>query len=242
MAEAERAVGLAIMAKAPRVGAVKTRLCPPLRPPEAAELARCFLLDAVDRVRMVAGARPIVGYAPIEAQGQFEELAPGFALIAQSNGDLGERQLHLIRDVLGLGLQAALVIGTDSPTLPRESLDEAVGLVMARDVDVVLGPTEDGGYYLIGMRMPYPTLFEHMPWSTPTVLGRTLERAQRQGLRVACLPTWFDVDTGADLERLRVEMETSPGTSPRHTRAFLEGRIVRTVGTDGGGTAASRGR
>jgi uncharacterized protein len=240
MAEAERAVGLAIMAKAPRVGAVKTRLCPPLRAPEAAELARCFLLDTVDRVRTVAGARPIIGYAPIEAQGLFEEAAPGFALIPQRGGDLGERQLHLIDDVLGLGLQAALVIGTDSPTLPRECLDEAVGLVMARDVDVVLGPTEDGGYYLVGMRAPHPALFEHMPWSTPTVLGRTLERAQRQGLRVACLTTWFDVDTGADLERLRVDLEASPATWPRLTRAFLDRRIVR-AGADGG-TAASPSR
>ena len=240
MSEAERAVGLAIMAKAPRVGAVKTRLCPPLRAPEAAELARCFLLDALDRVRMVAGARPILGYAPVEAQGQFEEVAPGFALIPQHDGDLGERQLHLIDDVLGLGLQAALVIGTDSPTLPRECLDEAVGLVMAPDVDVVLGPTVDGGYYLIGMRAPHPALFEHMSWSTSTVLGRTLDRAQRQGLRVACLPTWFDVDTGADLERLRVELEASPGTSPRHTRGFLERQIVRAVSARGG--AASRSR
>lgn len=226
MAGAERAVGLAIMAKAPRVGAVKTRLCPPLRAPEAAELARCFLLDTVDRVRLVAGARPIVAYAPVEAVGQFEEVAPGFTLIPQRGGDLGERQLHLIEDVLALGLQAALVIGTDSPTLPRECLDEGVGLVMAPDVDVVLGPTEDGGYYLIGMRRPCAALFENMPWSTPTVLGRTLERAQRLGLRVACLPTWFDVDTGADLERLRVELETAPAPSPRQTRAFLERRIA----------------
>ena len=240
MAEAERAVGLAIMAKAPRVGAVKTRLCPPLRAPEAAELARCFLLDAVHRVRMVAGARPILGYAPVEAQGQFEEVAPGFALVPQHDGDLGERQLHLIDDVLRLGLQAALVIGTDSPTLPRECLDEAVGLVMAPDVDVVLGPTVDGGYYLIGMRAPHAALFEHMSWSTSMVLGRTLDRAQRHGLRVACLPTWFDVDTGADLERLRVELEASPGTSPRHTRGFLERRIVRAVSAHGG--AASRSR
>ncbi len=240
MAEAELAVGLAIMAKAPRVGAVKTRLCPPLRPPEAAELARCFLLDAVDRVRMVAGARPILGYAPVEAQSQFEEVAPGFALVPQHDGDLGERQLHLIDDILRLGLQAALVIGTDSPTLPRECLDEAVGLVMAPDVDVVLGPTVDGGYYLIGMRAPHPALFEHMSWSTSTVLGRTLDRAQRQGLRVACLPTWFDVDTGADLERLRVELEASPGTAPRHTRGFLERQNVRAVSAHGG--AASRSR
>jgi uncharacterized protein len=253
MAGAERAVGLAIMAKAPRVGAVKTRLCPPLRAPEAAELARCFLLDTVDRVRMVAGVRPIMAYAPVEAQGQFEEAAPGFALIAQRGGDLGERQLHLVEDVLALGLQAALVIGTDSPTLPRECLDEAVSLVMAADVDVVLGPTEDGGYYLIGMRAPCPALFEHMPWSTPTVLGRTLERAQRLGLRVACLPTWFDVDTGADLERLRVELEAAPGASARQTRLFLERRIVCAVSVaklvdhehhtpDGGGTPASRSR
>jgi rSAM/selenodomain-associated transferase 1 len=253
MAGAERAVGLAIMAKAPRVGAVKTRLCPPLRAPEAAELARGWLLDTVDRVRVVAGARPIMAYAPVEAQGQFEEAAPGFALIAQRGRDLGERQLHLIEDVIGLGLQAALVIGTDSPTLPRECLDEAVSLVMAPDVDVVLGPAEDGGYYLIGMRAPCPALFEHMPWSTPRVLGRTLERAQRLGLRVACLPTWFDVDTGADLERLRVELEAAPGASPRQTRAFLERRSVCTVSVvkpanhehhtpDGGGTAASRSR
>ncbi|HJR04495.1 MAG TPA: TIGR04282 family arsenosugar biosynthesis glycosyltransferase [Methylomirabilota bacterium] len=253
MAGADRAVGLAIMAKAPRVGAVKTRLCPPLRAPEAAELARCFLLDAIERVRMVAGARPIMAYAPIEAHGQFEEAAPGFALIPQRGGDLGERQLGLIEDTLALGLQAALVIGTDSPTLPRENLDEAVSLVMARDVDVVLGPTEDGGYYLIGMRVPHPGLFEDMPWSTPAVLGRTLDRAQRLGLRVACLPTWFDVDTGADLERLRVEIDASPAGSPRHTRAFLARRIVGAVSVvkpanhehhtpDGGGAAASRSR
>ncbi len=253
MGGAERAVGLAIMAKAPRVGAVKTRLCPPLRPPEAAELARCFLLDAVERVRSVAGAQPIVAYAPVEAQGQFEEAAPGFTLIPQRGGDLGERQLDLIGEILGLGLQAALVIGTDSPTLPRECLDEAVSLVMAPDVDVVLGPTEDGGYYLIGLRAPCPALFEDMPWSTPVVLSRTLERAQRLGLRVACLPTWFDVDTGADLERLRVELETAPGPWPRHTRQFLERRIVRAGHVvkpanhehhtpEGGGAAASRGR
>jgi len=93
-------------------------------------------------------------------------------------------------------------------------------------VDVVLGPAEDGGYYLIGMRVPHRALFENLPWSTAAVLGRTLERAQRLGLRVACLPTWFDVDTGADLERLRAELDASPAGPPRHTRAFLAHRIV----------------
>lgn len=225
MVLAEQPVGLAIMAKAPRAGAVKTRLCPPLRPPEAAELARCFLLDAVDRVAAVAGVRPVLAYAPVEARSEFESVAPGFALLAQQGEDLGARQTRLVSEILDLGHEAALMIGTDSPTLPAECVDEAVALVMARDVDLVLGPTDDGGYYLIGLRRPCPALFQGMPWSTSAVLARTLERAQRLGLRVACLPAWFDVDTKADLERLAAELAVSPGHLPRHTREFLARRI-----------------
>jgi rSAM/selenodomain-associated transferase 1 len=248
----EATVGLAVMAKAPRVGAVKTRLCPPLRPPEAAELARCFLLDALERVGAVAGTRAILAYAPAEARAELEALAPDFVLIPQRGRDLGERQDGLVEDVLTLGYQAALVIGSDLPTLPPEYLDEAVALVMAPDVDLVLGPTEDGGYYLVGLRAPCPALFEDMPWSSPLVLGRTLDRARRSGLRVACLPQWFDVDTGADLDRLRVELGTTPAGLARHTRGFLDPRIapagsrVKPGGhdhtKDGGGAAASRGR
>jgi uncharacterized protein len=243
-------VGLAVMAKAPRAGAVKTRLCPPLRPPEAAELARCFLLDAVDRVGTVAGARPVLAYAPAEARGEFESLAPGFALLAQQGDDLGARQSRLLAEVLALGHEAALVMGTDVPTLPPECLDEAVSLVMAPDVDVVLGPTDDGGYYLVGLRVPCPALFEDMPWSTSAVLSRTLERAQRLGLRVACIPAWFDVDTKADLERLAAELAVTPGREPRHTREFVARRISPAQSgvipddhgdhqANGGGSAAS---
>jgi uncharacterized protein len=255
----DEAVGLAIMAKSPRVGAVKTRLCPPLRPPEAAELARCFLLDAVERVGAVAGVRPILAYTPVEARSEFEALAADFTLIAQRGGDLGARQAALVEDVLGLGQPAAIVIGTDSPTVPREHIDEAVDLVMAPDVDLVLGPTEDGGYHLIGLRAPCPALFEHMPWSTPAVLSRTVERARGLGLRVACLPTWFDVDTGADLDRLRAELGAGTSAPVRHTRRFLTGRTVDPgsvvkpdhenpqadgggSSTDGGGATARRGK
>lgn len=240
------------MAKAPRTGAVKTRLCPPLRPPEAAELARCFLLDAVDRAARVVGVRPVLAYAPVEARPEFETIAPGFALLAQQGEDLGARQARLVSEVLALGHQAALVIGTDSPTLPREWLDEAVSLVMAPDVDLVLGPTDDGGYYLIGLRAPCPALFQGMPWSTAAVLPRTLDRAQRLGLRVACLPAWFDVDTKADLERLAAELAVTPGLLPRHTREFLARRISpglpgaapsdhESHAPDGRGAAASHG-
>ena len=120
---------------------------------------------------------------------------------------------------------------------------------MAPGVDVVLGPTEDGGYYLIGMRAPRAALFEDMAWSTPTVLGRTLERAQRLGLRVACLPAWFDVDTAADLERLGSSWGGAgacPATPGRFSAPNLAGPpasnlpIMKTT-PDGGGAAASRG-
>ena len=247
------AVGLAVMAKAPRAGTVKTRLCPPLRAVEAAELARCFLLDAIERAASVVGVKPIVAYAPVEARSEFEAMAPGFALIAQRGGDLGERQGALVEDVLALGHRAALLIGTDSPTLPPETIDEAVSLVMGPDVDVVVGPSEDGGYGLIGLRAPCPALFDGMPWSTSAVLSLMLDRARRLGLRAACVPTWYDVDTGADLARLESDLRTLAGPRPRHTREFLARRaladpvLARSAdhdrhAPDSGRAAASRGR
>ena len=161
------------------------------------------------------------------------------------------RQERLVDDILGLGHQAALVIGTDSPTLPPEAIDEAVGLVMVPEIDLVLGPIEDGGYYLVGLRTPCRALFEDMPWGTSALLSLTLERARRLGLRAVCLPTWFDVDTGVDLERLESAVGGPAGSVPRHTRAFLARRILPAAitpadhekhTTDGGGTPASRGR
>jgi uncharacterized protein len=249
----DAAVGLALMAKAPRAGIVKTRLCPPLRAAEAAELARCFLLDAVDRIAAVAGVRPIVAYAPREARDEFAAMAPDLTLVPQRGADLGARQAALIDDVLALGHRAVLLMGADSPTLPPEAIDEAVSLVMAPDVDVVVGPTEDGGYYLIGMRAPHPELFETMPWSTGAVLSLTLERARRSGLRAVCVPTWYDIDTGADLARLESALRALPGPRPRHTRAFLAPRTLAHApvarpadhdrpAPDGGSRAASRGR
>lgn len=249
----DAAVGLALMAKAPRSGTVKTRLCPPLRAAEAAELARCFLLDAIERIAAVADVRPIVAYTPREARSELEAMAPGLTLVPQRGGDLGERQAALVDDVLALGHRAALLIGADSPTLPPETIDEAVSLIMAPDVDVVVGPSEDGGYYLIGLRAPCPPLFQAMPWSTPAVLSLTLERARRLGMRAACLPTWYDVDTGADLARLESALRELPGPRPRHTREFLARRSLGGTVTarpadhdrsaaDDGRRAASRGR
>src|SRR5262249_10122891 len=140
MGPVDQPVGLAVMAKAPRAGAGKTRLCPPLRPPQAAGLARGFLLHAGDRVGGGAGAPPGIAYAPPAAPRGVEALAPGLRLVGQRGGARGARRSRLLAEVLALGHEAALVMGTDVPTLPRECLDEAVSLVMAPDVDLVLGP------------------------------------------------------------------------------------------------------
>ena len=214
MGRVEQPVGLAVMAKAPRAGAVKTRLCPPLRPPEAAELARCFLLDTVDRVGAVAGARPVIAYAPLEARIEFEGLAPGFALLAQQGEDLGARQSRLLGEVLALGHEAALVMGTDVPTLLRECLDEAVSLVMAPDVDLVLGPTDDGGYYLVGLRVPCPALFDDMPWSTSAV---------PVSLASAPLPTGAALDATLTGGTQRVQVRSAPAyaVTPAGTNKFF---------------------
>lgn len=211
---------LAIMAKAPRAGEVKTRLCPLLRPGEAAALARAFLLDAIALVAGVGTARPAIAYAPAEAAPVFAALAPGFALFAQRGADLGARLAHAFEDLLATGAPAAVVIGSDVPTVPRAHLEAA--LTHVADADVVLGPSEDGGYYLIGLRAARAELFRDMTWSVSGVLEETVGRARRLGLRVALLPTWFDVDTGEDLARLEASLAVSAGA--RHTRGFFAAR------------------
>src|SRR5439155_15870223 len=100
-------------------------------------------------------------------------------------------------------LRSALAIESDTPSLPLGFLRQALDLVVTPEIDVVLGPTEDGGYYLIGLRTVHRDLFEAMAWSTSQVLPETLRRAAAKGLRVACLPTWYDIDTPDDLARLR---------------------------------------
>ena len=219
---------VAIMAKAPRAGEVKTRLCPPLTPGEAAEIYRAFLLDKIEQVRSLDGARPAIAYAPAAARVFFETVAPGFTLIPQRGRDLGARLVAAFEELLGGGAPGALLIDSDTPTLPRELLETALRLVSGADTDVVLGPSEDGGYYLIGLRAPRPELFEDMAWSTPAVLPETLRRAQALGLRVVSLPPWFDVDTGGDIERLEAALAASRGPEPQHTRRFFAGRGTRT--------------
>ena len=227
-------VALCIMAKAPEAGQVKTRLWPLLSPEEAAELSHCFIRDKAAQVREAARAEPFVAYAPDDAGAAFQAPAPGFTLLPQRGGDLTARLLSVLAHLFAGGFDAAILLDSDTPTLPAGLLERAVTLLASGEHDLVLGPSEDGGYYLIGLRPLHPEIFEGMPWSTPTVLEETLRRACALGLSTLRLPPWYDVDTDADLARLAAELSAGADGGPRHTRRFVLERLAGRTASAGG--------
>src|SRR5437016_6195487 len=187
---------LALMAKVPFAGSVKTRLTPPLSPEEAATLSTCFLRDMTTNVLRMNGdgTEGVVLYTPSNAEAFLHDLLPdGFKLMAQRGETLGERLINAAAELLSIGFESVCLINSDSPTLPGEILNNASSL-LAQDGDrVVVGPSDDGGYYLIGLKHPHHKLFERIAWSTESVLAHTIERAVDINLPVELLPTWYDV-------------------------------------------------
>ena len=215
-------IALAIMVKQPAPGRVKTRLCPPLTPEDAAELYRCFLLDKMAQVQRVGAASHYLAFTPQKAEQYFRGLAgASFSLVAQTGRNLGQRLDRLSTELFAAGHPGVVIIDSDTPNLPDKYLAEAVERLADGRTEAVFGPAEDGGYYLVGLTRPSPALFQGITWSTPIVLKQTLEKAARAALRVHLLRPWFDVDTGADLDRLRCQL-VADGTLADHTRAFLE--------------------
>ena len=212
---------LIVVAKKPTPGNTKTRLIPPLSPEQAADLYNCLLSDTLDVMRHVENAQPVIAYAPADAESYFRGIAPqGFELIAQHGQTLGQRLDNVLRTHLKMGYTQAVVMDSDSPTLPPKYLRQALERLEDEHVDVVVGPCEDGGYYLIGLKRPCSALF-NVVMSTPTVLQETLQRAHGQGLRTVCLPAWYDIDTPEDLERLRRELARLPAHRAPRTRHLL---------------------
>jgi len=158
-------------------------------------------------MRKVPGVQRIIGFLPENAQRDFQRLAPDMRLICQRGDSLGMRLNHLLTEVLATGSPRAVVINSDSPTLPVEYLIQA--FEQLADVDVVLGPTEDGGYYLIGLKQPQPHLLLQVQMSTENVLADTLALAADSRLTVSQLPTWYDVDTIDDLYKLANEISAT---------------------------------
>lgn len=215
-------LAIAVMAKAPQAGQVKTRLVPPLSQEEAADLYRCLLLDKLLQISQLPGVDSYVAYTPGEAGPLMRELAPqSFTLIPQSGSDLGDRLHRLSAILLEKGHPGVMIVDSDTPTLPTAYLLEAIERLQSKITDLVLGPAEDGGYYLVGLKRPCRALFDGIQWSSPSVLTETLQRASAQRLRVATLPSWFDVDTADDLHRLRLDLATNGNALAPHTRAFL---------------------
>ncbi len=206
-----RRPAILVVAKAPEPGAVKTRLCPPLSPEEAAQLLRACLQDLWARLGRLPRVRRILCYHPPGSADRFRVLLGRETdLLAQSEGDLGLRLTAAFESVFSRGLGPVLALGADSPDLPLEIIARALDALRAGQCDVALGPAADGGYTLIGLRRAEPALFEAIPWSTRGVFSITLERCWQAGLQALTLPEWYDVDDAASLARLRASVLAHP--------------------------------
>jgi rSAM/selenodomain-associated transferase 1 len=178
-------------------------------------------------VTQASNSAGLVSYTPVGDEVAFESLLPdGFQLVPQRGDGFGERLLHASEDLFSCGFGAVCLIDSDSPTMPQQALLEAVKKLAEPGDRVVLGGSDDGGYYLIGVKQLHPQLFDRIDWSTERVLRQTMDRAREIHLAIELLPTWYDVDDAGTLERLRQELVTASGDGfeARHTRAYLEGR------------------
>jgi rSAM/selenodomain-associated transferase 1 len=227
---------LAVMTKAPQAGRVKTRLTPPLSPEEAASLNVCFLRDtaaAIERTTSEMPAQGVAVFTPVGAEEAYAGILPeDFVLVAQRGDAFGERLTTATQDLLRLGFDSVCLIDSDSPTVPENAFSQAVDLLGRGDDSIVLGPSDDGGYYLIGLKKLHRKLFEAIEWSTDRVFEQTVAAAQELGIPVHLLPTWYDVDDRVTLSRLCNELFSSNGSVTRGfaapaTRGFLSDLIRR---------------
>jgi uncharacterized protein len=219
-------IAVAIICKTPIAGKSKSRLSPPLRPEECAALSACFIRDLSNTIQSLADDGDVAGYGVYTPHGSEAALRPllpaSFQLILQGEGDLGARLLKGTADLLNAGHAGAVLVNSDSPTLPKTILREAVNAVRRGD-NVTLSPALDGGYTLIGLSRPHARLFENMPWSTSEVYRLTLDRAHEIGLPVVKVPGWYDVDDAASIRILEDELA---GRRPAFAEPDLVGAMA----------------
>jgi uncharacterized protein len=208
---------LAVMTKAPQAGRVKTRLTPPLSPEEAASLNTCFLRDTAAAILNASQGRKAQGvgvFTPAGSEAAYAGiLPPEFILVPQRGDAFGERLLAATVDLLQLGFDSLCLIDSDSPTVPDDAFVRAVEFLSRPEDCVVLGPSDDGGYYLVGLKKAHRRLFEQIDWSTERVLEQTIAAAREIDLPVRLLPTWYDVDDRVTLARLCRELFATNGSA-----------------------------
>lgn len=232
---------LALMTKAPRAGEVKTRLVPPLTNEEAAQLNRCFLQDTAAAISACCSGlttlnpgRPMVHgiavYTPVGGESDYSDILPDdFSLLLQRGENFGERLCFAAEDLFKSGFKTVCLIDSDSPTIPAQNFSKAIELLSLPGDRIVLGPCDDGGYYLIGLKRLHREVFERIDWSTDRVFEQTTQRAIESGSMVDELPRGFDVDDRATLHRLCDELlgeNARDGVAPR-TQEFLRALIAR---------------
>lgn len=229
--------GIAFMAKASAPGRAKTRLVPPLTFEEAAVLNTAFLQDVADNVLLAAcdadrhgGIAGYAAYGPPGSEDFFHRTLPGaIGLIGAWRPNFGDCLLHTIEEIFARGHGSAVVLNSDSPTLPTAYLVETAAALGQPGDRAVLGPSSDGGYYLLGLKTAHRHMFENIAWSTVEVARQTLERAREIGLPVHRLPVWYDVDDVDGLRRLRAELLDWPDAARRRLDRHRPRHAVHTA-------------
>ncbi len=195
---------LILFARDPILGKVKTRLSPFLEDGVILKLYTCFLQDSLDNIRLVENADRFVGVAPSSESGFFAGTSGSdIRLFIQEGENLGDKMRRAIQDRFAEGYERVVIIGSDSPSLPVSYIYRALG----SDKDMVLGPSTDGGYYLIGMRGKVVEVFNGVTWGTETVLRETFERLEKNGASLELLPVWYDVDSPEDLKFFKTHLD-----------------------------------
>jgi uncharacterized protein len=216
------------MAKAPAAGQVKTRLLPALTAQEAADLSRALLVDQLTQLQEIDGTDFYLVFAPNEARSLMTELAPPcFCLLPQQGDDLGARMEAVFAELSQRGNKNIVLIGGDLAPVPLRYFAEAYAFLESSKKRVVLGPSRDGGYYLVGCNQPTPQIFQSMSWSHSQVLAQTLDKLTRLQIDYHLLPPWFDIDTPDDLRYLESILDAvlekrMPNTLPLLRRLDLK--------------------
>lgn len=241
---------LVVMAKAPIAGAVKTRLVPFLSATEAAELARALLLDQLEHLSRLRSADLHLAFTPTQALATMQDLAPDrFELFPQTDGDLGARMQNIFARLFAKGYKNIVLIGADLLPVPLDYFTQAFtyldgekspfhppltkhalsrveggerGGFDGPQKRAVLGPSQDGGYYLIGCNQQLPEIFADMTWGHDQVFAQTYARLRALGVPTLGLPQWFDIDTPADLKALAQDWIEAKRTEMKNTLKVLD--------------------
>ena len=214
---------LLTLVKYPEPGKVKTRLAVALGEQLACDLYHFFVLATLEKNKQLPEAAHYVAFTPAERRRDFQNMFAddSFWFPQIASADLGQRIHHAVKTVLARGHRGVLTLGSDSPSLPVQYLREAVRAL--REYDLVLGPAEDGGYYLIGLKSTPVALFENIAWSTCQVFAQTRAAAQGLGLSVSILPEWYDVDEETTLRKY-CQTEVLPQPLAMELQPFLRQR------------------